>query len=103
MEKLYLTKGEVVDRIENYLRLLPLGFAYGIDFFTNGSHPPYLKIWFDDVEDGECNQWVIEDSQCDAENVLKVLNEVSERVNTICNAVDIYAEQPHYYDDEMPF
>ena len=103
MKKLYLTQGEILNRVELLFRELPMGFAYGIEFVTSGTHPPYIKVWCDDIEEGKTCEWFLEDNSLDAETVLKMLNEISEQVNTICNAVDIFEEQPHYYDDEMPF
>lgn len=105
MKKMYLTAGEITDRAVRILRELPLGWAFGIEFFTNGSHPPYFRIWCEGLQDGEVHEWILEDCNCDAEHVLKILNEMRKEVNVICNSVDIYESNPYtdVLDDEMPF
>lgn len=105
MKKLYLRLGEVVDRAEMIMREIPIGFQFGIELFTNGSHPPYLKIWFDGMGVGEVNEWRIEDHQFDAENVLSVLCEMRKEVNKICNECNVYESLPSrdLLDEDIPF
>lgn len=105
MKKMYLRLGEVVDRAEIIMREIPVGFQFGIELFTNGSHPPYLRIWFDGMEEGEVHEWEIEDHQFDAETILRVLNEMRKEVNRICNECNVYESLPSIdlLEEDMPF
>lgn len=102
MEKLYLTIGEVVDRVERILRDLPLGWQWGIEYAMTGTMPPYLRVWFDGLTEGFVNEYFIRENELDAANILGDLNHMRIKVNELCRDEELF-DAPKYSDEELPF